>query len=143
MTHRLLSALHDLGIDTPNTSGFPIMEIPLVDARRDRRGGALPVRPGHYATMAAYPLVPKDEVGFRVQVTAANTDEQVDELIEVLATARAVPAGAQRRGQPRGELGPVPQQPLHRGVRQPLQPPPSTRMSVPVTYTLSSPARKR
>jgi len=30
-------------------------------------------------------LVPKNEVGFRVQVTAANTDEQVDELIEVLA----------------------------------------------------------
>ena len=40
---------------------------------------------GQYATMAAYPLVPKNEVGFRVQVTAANTDEQVDELIEVLA----------------------------------------------------------
>ena len=31
--------------------------------------------------MAAYPLVPKNEVGFRIQVTAANTDEQIDELI--------------------------------------------------------------
>jgi 8-amino-7-oxononanoate synthase len=29
---------------------------------------------GVYVTLAAYPLVPKDEVGFRVQLTAANTD---------------------------------------------------------------------
>ena len=32
---------------------------------------------GIYVTLAAYPLVPKDEVGFRIQVTAANTDEQI------------------------------------------------------------------
>ena len=38
--------------------------------------------------MAAYPLVPKDEVGFRIQVTAANTDEEVDHLIEVFGTLR-------------------------------------------------------
>jgi hypothetical protein len=36
-------------------------------------------------TLAAYPLVPKDEVGFRVQITAANGDEQIDRLCEVLA----------------------------------------------------------
>ena len=35
-------------------------------------------------TLAAYPLVPKDEVGFRIQLTAANTDEEVDTLIAAL-----------------------------------------------------------
>jgi 8-amino-7-oxononanoate synthase len=35
-------------------------------------------------TLAAYPLVPKDEVGFRVQLTAANTVEEVDRLIAAL-----------------------------------------------------------
>ena len=35
-------------------------------------------------TMAAYPLVPKDEVGFRVQVTAANSDDEIELLCEVL-----------------------------------------------------------
>ena len=35
-------------------------------------------------TLAAYPLVPKDEVGFRVQLTAANTDAEVDSLIAAL-----------------------------------------------------------
>ena len=35
-------------------------------------------------TLAAYPLVPKDEVGFRVQLTAANTDAEVDTLLSAL-----------------------------------------------------------
>ena len=36
---------------------------------------------GVYVTLAAYPLVPKTEVGFRVQLTAANTDAEVGALI--------------------------------------------------------------
>ena len=76
---------------------------------------------GIYVTLAAYPLVPKDEVGFRVQVTAANTDEQIARLIDVLgdlserfalqpAAADAVgPAGARgmscRRGGSRSRAG--------------------------------------
>ena len=35
-------------------------------------------------TLAAYPLVPRDEVGFRVQLTAANTDAEIDTLIGAL-----------------------------------------------------------
>jgi 8-amino-7-oxononanoate synthase len=35
-------------------------------------------------TLAPYPVVPREEVGFRVQLTAANTAEQVDHLITVL-----------------------------------------------------------
>jgi len=39
---------------------------------------------GIYVTLAAYPLVPRDEVGFRVQMTAANTDAEIDRLILAL-----------------------------------------------------------
>ena len=35
-------------------------------------------------TLAAYPLVPKSQVGFRVQVTAANGDDEIEQLNEVL-----------------------------------------------------------
>ena len=35
-------------------------------------------------TLAAYPLVPRHEVGFRIQVTAANSDDEIDELCVVL-----------------------------------------------------------
>ena len=49
-------------------------------------------------TLAAYPLVPKEEVGFRIQVTAANTDDEIDELIDVLEPPlAAVRAAAGRR----------------------------------------------
>ena len=32
-------------------------------------------------TLAAFPLVPKNEVGFRFQVTAANTDAEIDRAV--------------------------------------------------------------
>ena len=58
--------------------GFPIIEIPLRDHTRIDEVGRFLFERGVYVTLAAYPLVPKDEVGFRVQLTAANTDAEVD-----------------------------------------------------------------
>jgi 8-amino-7-oxononanoate synthase len=87
-THRVLEALDELGIWTPNTSGYPIIEIPLSDHDEIDEVGRFLFDHGIYVTMAAYPLVPKDEVGFRVQVTAANTDEEIEQLIDVLALVR-------------------------------------------------------
>jgi 8-amino-7-oxononanoate synthase len=81
---RVLSALEELDAHTPNHSGFPIVEIPLRDHGRIDEVGRFLFSRGVYVTLAAYPLVPKAEVGFRVQLTAANTDAEVDLLIEVL-----------------------------------------------------------
>jgi 8-amino-7-oxononanoate synthase len=88
-TDRLLDQLRRLGIRTPNRSGYPIIEVPLANHEEIDRMGRYLFDRGQYATMAAYPLVPKNEVGFRVQVTAANTDEQIDELVGVLASMQA------------------------------------------------------
>ena len=41
-------------------------------------------RNGIYVTRAAYPLVPKSEVGFRIQIIAANTQAEIDQLVDVL-----------------------------------------------------------
>ena len=84
LTGRVLDRLGDLGIATPNRSGYPIIEIPLTNPDDIDDVGRYLFDHGIYVTMAAYPLVPKDEVGFRIQLTAANTDEQVDSLISVL-----------------------------------------------------------
>ena len=83
-TVRVLDALRDLEITTPNTSGFPIIEIPLARHEDVDEVGRFLFDRGIYTTMAAYPLVPKNEVGFRIQVTAANDDAQIDQLITVL-----------------------------------------------------------
>jgi 8-amino-7-oxononanoate synthase len=85
-TARVLEALHRLGISTPNRSGYPIIEVPLASHEEIDEVGRYLFERGIYVTMAAYPLVPKNEVGFRIQVTAANTDEEIDQLIEVLGT---------------------------------------------------------
>jgi 8-amino-7-oxononanoate synthase len=39
---------------------------------------------GIYTTLAPYPGVPRDEVGFRIQVTSANTDAEIDALLGTL-----------------------------------------------------------
>jgi 8-amino-7-oxononanoate synthase len=84
LTTRTLDGLHRLGVHTPNVSGLPIIEIPLRDHTEiDAVGRHLFAR-GVYVTLAAYPLVPKDEVGFRAQLTSANTDGEVDLLLEVV-----------------------------------------------------------
>lgn len=80
-TARVLQALKALDVHTPNRSELPIVEIPLRDHERIGAVGELLFERGVYVTLAAYPLVPKAEVGFRVQLTAANTDAEVDTLI--------------------------------------------------------------
>jgi 8-amino-7-oxononanoate synthase len=88
-TQRVLSALDELGVYTPNTSGFPIIEVPLVRDEDIAEVGRFLFRHGIYVTLAAYPLVPRHEVGFRLQVTAANTDEEIGQLVETLGKLAA------------------------------------------------------
>ena len=83
-TARVLDRLHELGIYTPNHSGYPLIEVPLADHDDIDVVGRYLFDRHVYVTMAAYPLVPKDEVGFRIQVTAANDDEQIEHLCDVL-----------------------------------------------------------
>jgi len=97
-TQRVLDAARELGIHTPNHSGLPIVEFPLREHARIDSVGRLLFERGIYVTLAAYPLVPKAEVGFRVQLTAANTEAEVSALIEALAElaerGEMQPAGA-------------------------------------------------
>jgi 8-amino-7-oxononanoate synthase len=83
-TATVLDCLDRLGAHTPNRSGFPIIEVPL--ARHDDIDavGRFLFENGIYVTLAAYPLVPRAEVGFRIQVTAANTSAEIERLVDVL-----------------------------------------------------------
>jgi 8-amino-7-oxononanoate synthase len=89
LSDRVLAAIRRLGIETPNRSGLPIIEVPLRDHVRIDSVGRFLFDRGVYVTLAAYPLVPKDEVGFRIQLTAANTDAEVDSLIAALEALAA------------------------------------------------------
>ena len=85
LTARVLNHLRSLGVTTANTSVFPLIEVPLRDPDLLHPvAHALQAR-GIYVTLAPYPGVPRDEVGFRIQVTAANTDEEIDCLLQTLS----------------------------------------------------------
>jgi 8-amino-7-oxononanoate synthase len=83
-TAAVLHCLDRLGVHTPNRTGFPIIEVPLARHEEIDAVGRFLFDEGIYVTLAAYPLVPRDEVGFRIQVTAANTDAEIEHLVDVL-----------------------------------------------------------
>jgi 8-amino-7-oxononanoate synthase len=83
-TARVLDCLRRNNVGTPNRSGFPIIEVPLRNHERISAVGQYLFDNGVYVTLAAFPLVPKPEVGFRAQLTSANTDEEVDMLISAI-----------------------------------------------------------
>jgi 8-amino-7-oxononanoate synthase len=83
-TATVLECLDRLGAHTPNKSGFPIIEVPLGHGEDIDAVGRFLFDNGIYVTLAAYPLVPRSEVGFRIQITAANTQAEIDSLVDVL-----------------------------------------------------------
>ena len=83
-TQTLLEHLDKLGIATTNTSGLPVVELAVADpADLDPVGRHLFAH-GIHVALAPYPVVPRQEVGFRIQLTAAHTVDQVDHLLDVL-----------------------------------------------------------
>jgi len=83
-TKRVLDSLDALGVHTPNRHGLPIIEVALGHAEQIGDVGKFLFDNGIYVTLAAYPLVPRSEVGFRIQLTTANTDAEVEQLVDVL-----------------------------------------------------------
>ncbi|MER6616412.1 aminotransferase class I/II-fold pyridoxal phosphate-dependent enzyme [Streptomyces xantholiticus] len=83
-TADILNHVHRLGIGTPNVHGMPIIELPLADASDIDAAALFLWDRGIYVTLAAYPLVPRHRVGFRIQVTALNTDEDIERLNDAL-----------------------------------------------------------
>jgi 8-amino-7-oxononanoate synthase len=83
-TQTLLDHLDKLGVATTNRSGFPLVELAIANPEDLDAVGRHLFDQGIYVTLAPYPVVPRTEVGFRVQVTVANTAEQLDRLLTVL-----------------------------------------------------------
>ncbi|HTW06560.1 MAG TPA: aminotransferase class I/II-fold pyridoxal phosphate-dependent enzyme [Acidimicrobiales bacterium] len=88
-TQRVLAQIADLGLRTQNTSGLPVIELPLGHADEIDAVGRFLFERGIYVTLAPYPLVPRTQVGFRIQVTASNDDDQIEHLNAVLVELAA------------------------------------------------------
>ena len=119
---RVLAALHELDVHTPNRSELPIIEVPLRDHTRIDAVGRLLFERGIYVTLAVYPLVPKAEVGFRIQLDGGQhrrRGRQSDRRPQrARAARRAVLGRRTRRGAPRPDAGGPP----HDGARGETKP---------------------
>ncbi|WP_211233249.1 aminotransferase class I/II-fold pyridoxal phosphate-dependent enzyme [Solirubrobacter soli] len=83
-TLKVLETVDRVGAHTPNRSGFPIVELPIADHTKIAEVGQFLFDRGIYVTLAAFPLVPKAEVGFRAQITSANTADEIFMLCETI-----------------------------------------------------------
>jgi 8-amino-7-oxononanoate synthase len=106
LTRRLLDHIHELGVVTLNTDGTPIVELPIATDRDLVEVSHELWRRGLFVTLAPYPGVPKDQVGFRIQVTAAHDHEQIDHLLAVLTDLAK--DGTLRRAAPNPADAPAP-----------------------------------
>ncbi|MFF4255055.1 aminotransferase class I/II-fold pyridoxal phosphate-dependent enzyme [Streptomyces sp. NPDC001663] len=88
-TAQVLDHLDGLDVVTLNTDGLPIIEIPLANADDLDAVAAFLWEEGIYVTLAAYPLVPRDRVGFRLQITALNSDDDIERLTRTLSRLSA------------------------------------------------------
>ena len=84
LTRRLLDHVRGMGVHTLNVDDTPVVEIPISPEHDLIDVSERLWRAGQYVTLAPYPGVPRDEIGFRIQLTAAHTEAQVDALNEVL-----------------------------------------------------------
>ncbi|WP_328869167.1 aminotransferase class I/II-fold pyridoxal phosphate-dependent enzyme [Streptomyces sp. NBC_00287] len=88
-TVRVLDHLAALDVHCLNRDRLPILEVPLANPDDLDAVARFLWDEGIYVTLAAYPLVPRDRVGFRVQITALNSDEDIGRLNDTLTRLSA------------------------------------------------------
>jgi len=84
LSKRLADANTEMGLRSDNTTNFPIFNYYLKDSDQINDVAEYLFNKGIYVTLAPYPMVAKNDVGFRVQLTAANTMEEVEYLIRTI-----------------------------------------------------------
>ena len=85
LTEKTIRKLRDLGFTVWNTSGFPIIFVQIGDNKAVIETANLLFDRGILVTVSPYPMVKKGEEGHRITLTAANTDREVDNLIQAFA----------------------------------------------------------
>jgi acyl carrier protein len=86
LTNRVISEATELGFPCSNHLTFPIVNLMMGNTQRTVRACQIMWRLGILFTPSAFPAAPLDRGGARISLTAANTDDEVDQLIKALAS---------------------------------------------------------
>ncbi|MFZ1735705.1 MAG: aminotransferase class I/II-fold pyridoxal phosphate-dependent enzyme, partial [Candidatus Moraniibacteriota bacterium] len=81
LTDRAIKGLRELGYEVFNKTGFPIVSVRIGDTEKLIHTANILFDEGILVTVAPYPMMKKGEEVHRITMTAANTTEEVDQLI--------------------------------------------------------------
>jgi 8-amino-7-oxononanoate synthase len=81
ITERAIIGLRGLGLKVINDTGFPIISVEVGDTEKLIETANMLFDDGILVTVAPFPMVKKGEEAHRITFTAANTEEEIDQLI--------------------------------------------------------------
>jgi 8-amino-7-oxononanoate synthase len=82
--------LQELGFETMNRSNFPIIAVMIRDQGKLIASANLLFDEGILVTVAPFPMVRQGEEALRISVTAANTSEEIEQLLHAFRRVREV-----------------------------------------------------
>ena len=85
ITNMAITGLRNLGFKVINQTGFPIASVVIGNTEDLIMTGNMLFDEGILVTVAPYPMVKIGEEAHRLTFTAANTEEEVDKLIDAFA----------------------------------------------------------
>ena len=84
LTMRIIDGAHDAGLVVENEIGFPALTVMIGAVDQVVEACEVAWEHGILFTPAVFPAMPLDRGGLRLSVTAANTDDDVDRVLEAL-----------------------------------------------------------
>jgi len=84
LTTRIIRGARDAGLVVENEIGFPALTVVIGAVERVVEACNVAWEHGILFTPAVFPAMPLERGGLRLSVTAANTDEEVDALLQAL-----------------------------------------------------------
>lgn len=85
LTQMAIHGLQDLGFKVLNSTGFPIVSVHVGSTEKLIETANKLYDQGILTTVAPYPMVKKGEECHRLSITAANTEEEITQLINAFA----------------------------------------------------------
>ncbi|HUP75923.1 MAG TPA: aminotransferase class I/II-fold pyridoxal phosphate-dependent enzyme [Acidimicrobiales bacterium] len=84
LTMRIIRGAHDAGLVVENEIGFPALTVVIGAVEQVVEACEVAWEHGILFTPAVFPAMPLERGGLRLSVTAANTDEDVDRVLDAL-----------------------------------------------------------
>lgn len=88
LTHKSITGLRSMGFDVMNQSWFPIIFVRIGDNQDTIETANLLFEKCILVTVSPYPMVGIGQEGHRITLTAANTPEEVEELLASFQSIR-------------------------------------------------------